>query len=118
MTKHLKDILSSSGKTVDPKKLMAYLNNELTSQEAQAIEEILAAGEFEKDALEGLEAVSNKKELDAITHHLNRELQKKIKKSNRKKKRSGINQTPMTLAVILIFLFLIIMAYWMITRLL
>lgn len=118
MNKHLKDIFSNSPTSVDPEKLLAYLNKELPPKEAQAIEEKLAADEFEQSALEGLEAIRNKKNLDNITHQLNRELQKKIKKRNQQKNKGRLHHPPLILAVILIFLLLIVLTYWIINRML
>lgn len=118
MNRHLKDILSTSSTPVDPEKLIAYLNQELPPQEAQALEEKLAADEFDQAALEGLETVQNKRGLDTISQQLNRELQKKVKKRNQALKKQNLNQPPLTLIVVLILLLLIVLAYWVITRLL
>lgn len=118
MNKHLQDILSSTPTPVDPEKLIAYLNKELPPREAQAIEEKLAANEFEQAALEGLEIIQNKKKLERITHQLNRELQHKIKKRNQQKRKLPLHSLPLIGVVILIFLLLIILAYWMVTRML
>lgn len=118
MNKHLKDILSNSSTSIEPEKLIAYLNKELPPEEAQAVEEQLAADEFEQTALEGLETAQNKKQLDHLTHQLNRELQKKIRKRNQQKNKLSLLQLPLTLPVILIFILLIVLAYWMITRML
>lgn len=116
MNNHLKDILSNSPTSIEPEKLIAYLNKELSPEEAQAVEEKLAADEFEQTALEGLESVQNIKHLNSIRHQLNRELQKKIKKRNQQKRKLHLHPLPLTWVVILIFLLLIAFAYWMITR--
>ena len=118
MNKHLHDILSNSPTSIEPEKLIAYLNKALPPEEAQAVEEKLAADEFEQTALEGLETAQNIKNLDSITHQLNRELQKKIKKRNQQKKKRHLHPFPLNWVLILIFLLLIILAYWMITRML
>ena len=118
MNDRLKDILSTSANSIDPVKLMAYLNNELSPEEAQKVEEKLAADEFQQTALEGLEVFRNKKELEAITYQLNRELNKKIRKRNQQRKKSRGAQPMQILVVTIIFLLLIILAYWIISRLL
>jgi anti-sigma factor RsiW len=117
MNKNLKDILGNSSTPVVPDQLMAYLNKELSPQEAQAVEEKLAADEFAQMALEGLEAVANKKQLNALNNQLNRELKKKIEKRNRARKKLKLNQPPLVLAAVLLLLLLIVLIFMVIARL-
>lgn len=117
MNKNLNDILSTSSSPVDPDKLISYLNKELSPQEAQAIEEKLAADEFTQTALEGLETVANKKQLNTLRNQLNRELRRKIEKRNRARKKLKLNQPPLELAAILLLLLLIVLIFLVITRL-
>lgn len=116
MNEHLKDILSQSDKPIDQKTLMAYLQGELPSAEAQQMEEQLAAGEFEQEALEGLESVRNKSKLDSINAALQRDLQKKIQQKRRKRFPRLQTNEPLIYAVILILLLLMVLAYWVISR--
>lgn len=117
MNKNLNDILATSSTPLDPDKLIAYLNKELSPQEAQAIEEKLAADEFTQTALEGLETVANKKQLNTLRTQLNRELKKKIEKRNRSRKKIKLNQPPIVLSAILLLLLLIVLIFLVIARL-
>ena len=112
----LKDILSGPAKPVDSEQLIAYLNQQLSPQQAQELEEQLAAGTFEQEALEGLEKVQDKSTLDTIAASLRKDLKKKIKQ--RRKKRLPLLPAPASLIyiVLLILLLLMVLAYWIISR--
>ncbi|MGZ5255901.1 MAG: hypothetical protein ACXWCT_15940, partial [Flavitalea sp.] len=62
--KDLLNILSNSNKDIDNQKLMDYLSGKLSSQEANEVEQWLNENEFGEDALEGLQKVRSKEDIN------------------------------------------------------
>ncbi len=109
MDDKLIDILSNSNKDIDNQKLMNYLSGKLSAEEKHEVEKQMADSEFMNDALEGLDEVKNKKQLDLYVQQLNSELHKQLeKKKKRKIKRSFKEQPWLYLAIILLLLLSII----------
>ena len=60
----LKDILSDSNKDIDNQKLMDYLSGQLTAEERHDMEKEMADSPFVNDAVEGLEEIKDKKNVE------------------------------------------------------
>jgi uncharacterized membrane protein YvbJ len=71
---------------------------------------------FENEALEGLQTIKNKKDLDVYVTELNKELNKylQVKKQRRDKKK--IKEIPWSYLAIVVVLILIIIAYLVIQK--
>ena len=99
MNKDLLNILSNSSKDIDNQQLMDYLAGKLSGDEKHQVEMQLADSEFMNDALEGLENVKDKKDINVFVEQLNRDLHKKLqqkknKKQKRKISRNCVGSTP------------------------
>ena len=112
MNKDLLNILSNSSKDIDNQQLMDYLAGKLSEDEKHAVEMQLADNDFMNDAMEGLESVKDKKDINVFVEKLNRNLQKKLRqKKNRKQKRKLMQQRWVYAAIVLILALLI--AVWL-----
>ena len=78
--------LSEQG-VVTEEALIAYLHNELSPEDKQQLEKLLAEDPFAQDALEGLQAADNK---TAVTTSLS-SLNKKVRERSGLKERKGLN---------------------------
>jgi len=112
MNKDLLNILSNSSKDIGNQQLMDYLAGKLSDEETHQVEMQLADNEFMNDALEGLENVADKKDINQFVDQLNRELQKKLlQKQKRKKKRKLLQQRWVYAAIVLILA--LVIATWL-----
>lgn len=109
MDNELKNILSNSNKDIDNQKLMGYLSGKLSAEEKHEIEKQMADSDFVNDAVEGLEEITNKKDLSSFVEQLNTNLHKQLnKKKKRKQKRALKDQPWLYLAIVLLLLLIII----------
>ncbi len=115
MNNELKDILSNSNKDIDNQKLMDYLSQEMSKEESHDLEKMMADDAFINDAVEGLAAIKDKKNLPAYTEQINRQLQQQLKKKNRKEKRK-LKEQPWVYFAIVLLLILIIVSYVIIKK--
>jgi anti-sigma factor RsiW len=76
MTDKWKDILSQKS-SVDPQKLMDYLEGKLSDKEKHEVESVLADSAFMDDAAEGLAEMKDKQKIASILFELNSQLHKK-----------------------------------------
>ncbi|UEG48691.1 hypothetical protein LK994_08585 [Ferruginibacter lapsinanis] len=111
MSNELIDILSNSNKDIDNQQLMDYLSNQLSKSESHAIEKNMADDAFINDAVEGLQKLEGKKNLNLYVDQLNRDLQKHIAKSKRQKDKRRWKEQPYTYLAILLILFLLIICF-------
>ena len=116
MNSDLKDILSNSNKDIDNQKLMDYLTNELSKVESHNLEKDMAEDEFLNDAVEGLQKVESKKDLQGYVEQLNAELLKQTAKNKKRKEKRRFKDQPYTYITILVILILIIVAFIIIKR--
>lgn len=77
MNERLKDILTHLNPEVDQETLLRYLEGHLTPEKAHELEAQLLDSDFEADALEGLEGISDKGRLKGMVEALNADLKKK-----------------------------------------
>lgn len=102
-------ILSDSNKDIDNQKLMDYLAGQLSNNEIHEVEKWMADSEFANDAVEGLQEMKNKKNLETLVEQLNNDLNRKLKqKKIRKDKRKLKEFSWIYFSIILILLLVII----------
>ncbi len=116
MNKDLLNILSNSSKDIDNQQLMDYLAGKLSDEEKHEIEMQLADNDFMKDALEGLETVKDKKDINLFVDQLNRELHKKLKQKQKRKQKRKLLQQRWVYAAIVLILALVIATWLMIVK--
>jgi len=103
MSDNLKDILSNLNPDIDQETLLLYLQGKLSADRQHELEKMMLDNEFEADAMEGLQAIDN-------THKVN------FKKTLHNRKTTKNDNT--IWVSILILLFLIVVSYLIIHKLL
>jgi hypothetical protein len=116
MKNELKDILSNSSKDIDNQQLMDYLSNQLSKTESHEIEKNMADDAFMNDAVEGLQEIENKKNMQAYVEQLNNDLQKQIAKNKNRKEKRRLKDQPFTYVTIIIILILVIVSFLVLKR--
>lgn len=111
MKDSLKDILSNLNPEVDQEALMLYLQGKLSAEQQHELEKEMLEGEFEADALEGLQEIRNKKDLSHIIDSLNRDLKKKTEKRKQFRDKLKLKEEPWLWITLLIILLLVILSY-------
>lgn len=111
MSNDLIDILSNSNKDIDNQQLMDYLSNQLSKSESHDIERSMADNDFINDAVEGLQKLEDKRQLEIYVNQLNKDLQKHIGKNKRLKDKRRWKDQPYTYLAILFILLLMIICF-------
>src|SRR5579872_6176103 len=78
MNKDWLNILSNSNKDIDNQQLMDYLSGKLSGDALHEVERSMAENEFLNDAVEGLQKVRDKKDMQAYVDQLNTTMQKSL----------------------------------------
>lgn len=118
MSENLKNILSHLSTDIDQETLLLYLQNKLSDEKKHEIEKILLESNFEDDAVEGLQQVKDKEQINYMIEALNRDLKKKLQKKKKFRDRMRIKGQPWLYISIIILLILIVLSYIVIRRLL
>ncbi len=118
MSENLKDILSNEHPEIDQETMMLYLQGKLTPEQKHEVEKRMMQGDFEEEAMEGLQAYNDKEQIQYTIEALNRDLKKKTeKKQKRRDKLKLPDQTWIVISVVIVLL-LVIVSYFVIRRLL
>lgn len=118
MSENLKDILSNLSPDVDQEKLMQYLQGQLDETQKHEVEKQLLQDEFNEDAMEGLQEIRDKEQLQYMVEMLNRDLKKKTEKKKKRREKMKIKDQPWLYISLLILILLLVMSYIVIKRLL
>ena len=116
MNKDLLNILSNNNKDIDNQQLMDYLAGKLSEDQKHAIEMQLTNNDFMSDAVEGLENVKDKQDINVFVEQLNRDLHKKLLKKKEKKQKRKLPQQRWVYAAIILILALLIATWLMIVK--
>lgn len=111
MSSDLKDILGNSNKDIDNQQLMDYLSNQLNKASGHEVETAMAADEFMNDAVEGLQQIADKNNVQAYVEQLNDGLQKQIAKNKKRKEKRRLKDSPYTYLAIIILLVLMVICF-------
>ena len=117
MSDNLKDILSNSpqgpggNKDLDNQKLMDYLNNHLSQEQQHEVEKAMNDDIFINDAVEGLQQIGSRQNIEAYTDQLNSFLQKQTEKNKSRKDKRRWKDSPYTYLTIVIVLLLLVICY-------
>ena len=118
MSENYKDILSNLSNDVDQETLLLYLQDKLSEEKKHEVEKKLSQHEFDDDALEGLQEIKDKQQIQYMVEMLNRDLKKKTAKKKLRKEKMKIKDQPWLYISILILIILIALSYMVIRRLL
>lgn len=111
MSKDLKDILSQFSSEIDQQTLLKYLEGKLSESQKHEVEKQMLEGEFEQDALEGLEQVKHKEKIASLVEQMNRDLKKKIEKKKRFRDKWRYKDQHWIYFAVLIILLLAVISY-------
>ena len=118
MPENYKDILSNLSTDVDQETLLLYLQGKLSEEKKHEVEKKLIQNEFDDDALEGLQEIKDKQQIQYMVEKLNRDLKKKTEKKKKLRDKMKIKDQPWLYISILILILLIVLSYIVIHRML
>ncbi|HKH59757.1 MAG TPA: hypothetical protein VKA49_02940 [Flavitalea sp.] len=116
MSSDLLNILSNSNKDIDNQKLMDYISGKLSGTDKHEVEQWMIDNNFESEALEGLQTVKNKKDLDGYVSQLNKELNQYLQQKKHRRDRKKIKEIPWSYLAIVVVILLVIIAYLVIQK--
>jgi anti-sigma factor RsiW len=111
MNKDLLNILANSNKDIDNQQLMDYLSGKLSAEELHEVERSMAENEFLNDAVEGLQQMSNKKNMQGYVDELNASMQKTLEKKKQRRLKRRLREDPWSLLAVVIVIALCILGY-------
>jgi anti-sigma factor RsiW len=111
MNNDLLNILSNSNKDIDNQQLMDYLSGQLSGEQQHAVERTMADSAFVNDAVEGLQNIPDKKDLQLYVDELNTALQKSVEKKKRRRLKRRLKDEPWAYVAVILILLLCIIAY-------
>ena len=118
MLENYKNILSNLSTSIDQETLLLYLQGKLSGEEKHKIESQLMKDEFDNDALEGLQEIEDKEQIQFMVEKLNSDLKKKTKKKKEQREKMKIKDQPWLYVSLLILILLIVLSYIVIHRML
>ncbi|MEO7766917.1 MAG: hypothetical protein ABIS01_05800 [Ferruginibacter sp.] len=116
MNPDLKNILANSNKDINNQQLMDYLTNQLSKAGSHEIEANMAEDEFMNDAVEGLQKIESKKNIEAYVEQLNNDLHKQIAKNKTRKNNRRLKDQSNTYFAIILLLILLIISFVLIKK--
>ena len=116
MKEELKDILSNLHSEVDQETLLRYLQGQLSAGQQHEVEKRLVDEGFETEALEGLQAIQNKKNIAGLVEQLNQDLKKKTTKQKEGRRKRDVKVEPWILIAIVLILILVVLGYLVIRK--
>ena len=116
MPDNLKDILSNLSTGIDQETLLLYLQDKLSEEKKQAVEEKLLENEFADDAIEGLKQFRDKQQVSYMVEMLNRDLKKKTAIKKQRRQKLQLKDQTLVYVSILIILLLIVLSYMIIRK--
>ena len=117
MNHDLLKILSDSNKDIDNQKLMDYLAGHLSDKDLHEVEKWMSESEFANDAVEGLQEVKNKKNIEALVQQLNTDLHKKLEQKKTRKQKRKLKEYQWIYFAIILILLLLTTTWYIIQRL-
>ena len=118
MNKDWLKILSDSNKDIDNQQLMDYLSGKLSGEALHELERSMADNPLLNDAVEGLQQLKNKKNMQTYVDELNATMQKSLDKKKGRHRRRRLKDEPWTYLAILLVIVLCIIGYFIIRKLL
>ena len=107
----LDDILKDGPDELDEQKLINYLEGKASAEERHEVERHMAESNFTNDAIEGLQGLKNKKDINRLVKDLNRQLHQHIQDRKKHKEKRRIKEDPWVYLAIVLILVLAIISY-------
>ena len=118
MNNDLLNILAEEGNDFDNQKLIDYLNGKLSGDEKLAVESWMTANNMAIDAMEGLQAMREKKNLPLYIEQLNRNMHEQLQKKKEQQLRRKLKEYPWIYFAVVLILLLSIIGYFILRMLL
>jgi len=118
MNDDLLNILSNSNKDIDNQQLMDYLSGKLSAKESHEVEKMMEDNDLFNDAMEGLQGVRDKKDIQTYVEQLNRGLQKSLTKKRQRREKRKLKEGPWGYVAILVIILLCIAGYFVVKKVL
>jgi len=116
MSDNLKDILSNLSTDIDQETLLLYLQDKLPESRKHEIEKQLLDNDFDGDAMEGLQDIKDKQQINFMVEMLNRDLKKKTATRKARREKLKLKDQPWLYFSILILLLLIVFCYFILHK--
>ena len=116
MKENLKDILSHLNTEIDQEALLQYLQGKLTPEKQHELERKALENEFAADALDGLQQIGDKQNLQFVVDQLNRDLKRKTEKKKKFREKLRLKNDNWLPLVLFIVLLLIVHSYFILHR--
>jgi hypothetical protein len=111
MKDNLKDILSHLNPDIDQETLLLYLQGKLSAEKQHELEMKMLDNDFETDAMEGLQNMSDTQNVSFLVEQLNRDLRKRTTQKKSRREKLRLKSDPWIWVAILILLLLIVISY-------
>ena len=118
MNKDWLNILSGSNKDIDNQQLMDYLSGKLSGEALHELERSMADNAFLNDAVEGLQQLKGKKDMESYIEELNTAMLHSLDKKKNRRLRRRLKDEPLTYLAILLVLALCIIGYFLVRKML
>jgi hypothetical protein len=118
MNKDWLKILSESNKDIDNQQLMDYLSGKLSGEALHELERSMADNAFLNDAVEGLQQLKSKKDMQAYVDELNAAMLHSLDKKKNRRLRRRLRDDPWTYLAIVLVLALCLIGFFLIRKLL
>jgi hypothetical protein len=103
---------------IDEQKVLQYIdNNNTLPQEEYAIEQQMEEDAFLKDAIEGLQAMNNKQNIEEYVIALNHQLKKQINQKKKRKEKRKLQKQYWIIITTVTILILVLLGYFIIRQL-
>ncbi|HSZ85315.1 MAG TPA: hypothetical protein VK787_04755 [Puia sp.] len=116
MSNDLLDILSNNNDKINNQKLIDYLNDNLSDKEKHEVEKWMSDNDMVNDAVEGLEHVKNKKNIQAYVDQLNKNLQNQLEQKKQQQQKRKLKEYPWIYFAVVLVLLLCIIGYIIIRK--
>ena len=116
MKDDLLKILSNGNKDIDHQRLMDYLQGKLSPEESHEVEKMMAENDLFNDAMEGLQDIRDKRDIQTYVEQLNRDLQKSLTKKRRRREKRRLKEGPWGYVAIIVIIMLCIAGYYVIRK--
>jgi len=118
MKDDLLKILSNGNKDIDHQRLMDYLQGKLSPEESHEVEKMMAENDLFNDAMEGLQNIQDKRDIQTYVEQLNRGLQKSLTKKRARREKRRLKEGPWGYVAIIVIIMLCIAAYYVVRKVL
>jgi hypothetical protein len=116
MMNDLLNILPDNNNGIDDQKLMDYLQGKLSGQQKYEVEKWMADNDIAGDAVEGLEDIKDKKDLQSYVDQLNKNLHAQLQKKKQRRIKMRLKEYPLIYFTVVLILLLSIIAYFVLRQ--